>query len=96
MINKELYRLCKLQEQLLGAISESSFLIETQKFPPECSNYSPDYRINRSHHESNLEYIRKINITRCQKHESKCKVRDFNHKHRERERVLCSVHKIPP
>lgn len=83
MINKELYRSSS------RTTSSGELLIETQKFPPESSNYSPDYRIDRSHHESNLEYIRQINITRCKKKKMKAnaRVKRLNQKERE----FCSV-----
>lgn len=68
-----------LQEQL----SSEELLVETQKFPPESPNYSPDYRINRRHHESNLEYIRQINITRCKKkHKQTQKLKRLSYKER--------------
>ena len=39
--------------------------IKPQKFPPQCTNNSPDYSIDRGCCKTQLEYIRKVNIPRC-------------------------------
>ena len=39
--------------------------IKPQKFPPQCTNNSPDYSIDHGCCKTQLEYIRKINIPRC-------------------------------